>query len=126
MTKLTFTFSKWTIWTIETIEKGLKYVQIKTRHWRRSGVFVFNFEHIWHYFPPSHNHACWDFIEVLGVRLGIVQNGRFFFTKEGHCCFSQVCSNCFFFNLINFYLMRGLVIVVSCFNSFEFHAFDNR
>ena len=27
--------------TIETLEQGVKYV-----HWRRSGVFIVNFEHI--------------------------------------------------------------------------------
>ena len=29
--------------TIETLEQGVKYV-----HWRRSGVFIVNFEHISH------------------------------------------------------------------------------
>ena len=33
--------------TIETLEQGVKYVQ-KIRHWRRSGVFIVNFEHISH------------------------------------------------------------------------------
>ena len=28
---------------IETLKKGVKYVQ---RHWRHSGVFIINFEHI--------------------------------------------------------------------------------
>ena len=38
--------------TIETLEQGVKYVQkwtIKTpkrRHWRRSDVFIINFEHV--------------------------------------------------------------------------------
>ena len=40
--------------TIETLEQGVKYVlklMIKTperRHWRRSGIFIVNFEHISH------------------------------------------------------------------------------
>ena len=40
-TQLTFTSSKS---TIETVEKGVKYVQIC--HWRHSGVFIVNFKHI--------------------------------------------------------------------------------
>ena len=49
ITQLTFTCSKW---TIENLEKGVKYVQsqqIKTPewcNWRRSGVFIVNFEHV--------------------------------------------------------------------------------
>ena len=31
--------------TIETVEQGVKYVQSQ---WRRSGVFIINFEHILH------------------------------------------------------------------------------
>ena len=31
--------------TIETLEQGVKYVQSQ---WRRSGVFIVNFEHISH------------------------------------------------------------------------------
>ena len=31
--------------TIETLEQGVKYVQC---HWRRSGVFIGNLEHISH------------------------------------------------------------------------------
>ena len=33
--------------TKELLEKGVKYVQ---SYWRRSGVFIFNFEHISHLF----------------------------------------------------------------------------
>ena len=40
-TQLVFTCSKS---TVETLEKGLKYVQI--RQCRRFGVFIVNFEHI--------------------------------------------------------------------------------
>ena len=42
--------------TIETLEKGVKYVQSKTiktpkrRQWRRSDVFIVNFKHISHFF----------------------------------------------------------------------------
>ena len=32
--------------TLETLEQGVKYVQ--RRHWRCSGVFIVNFEHISH------------------------------------------------------------------------------
>ena len=39
--------------TIQELEQGLKYVQIcwmtlKGSQWRCSGVFIVNFEHIWH------------------------------------------------------------------------------
>ena len=35
--------------TIETLEQGMKYDQIYVRrHWRRSGVFIVNFEYISH------------------------------------------------------------------------------
>ena len=48
--QLTFTCSKS---TIETLERGVKYVKstIKTperRHLHRSGVFIVNFEHVLH------------------------------------------------------------------------------
>ena len=42
LNKPAFTCSKL---TIETLEQGVKYVQ---NHWRRSGVFNVNFEHISH------------------------------------------------------------------------------
>ena len=41
----------------ETLEQGVKYVQKLTikiaerRHWRRSGVFIVDFEHILHFVP---------------------------------------------------------------------------
>ena len=40
---------------IETLEKGSKYFKVnnedvRTRHWRRSWVFIVNFEHISHLF----------------------------------------------------------------------------
>ena len=40
---------------IETLEKGSKYFKVnnedvRTRHWRRSCVFIVNFEHISHLF----------------------------------------------------------------------------
>ena len=42
VTQLAFTCSNS---TIETIEKGVKYIQ---RQWDRLGVFIVNFEHISH------------------------------------------------------------------------------
>ena len=46
--QLTFNCSKS---TVETLEKGAKYVQLtikrqERRQWRRSGIFIVNFEHI--------------------------------------------------------------------------------
>ena len=41
----------------ETLEQGVKYVQKLTikiaerRHWRRSGIFIVDFEHISHLVP---------------------------------------------------------------------------
>ena len=51
----TFTCSKW---TIESPEKGMKYVQSKQqtpeqRKWHYAGVFMVNFEHISHLFLES-------------------------------------------------------------------------
>ena len=42
LSQAAFTCSKL---TVETVEQGVKYVQ-SWRHWRRSGVFTVNFEHI--------------------------------------------------------------------------------
>ena len=49
--------------TIETLEQVAKYVQIG--NWRRSGVFIINFEHISHLFLVSivnfeHEITDWD------------------------------------------------------------------
>ena len=32
----------------ETLEQGMKYVQSQQRQWRRSGIFILNFEHVSH------------------------------------------------------------------------------
>ena len=50
--QITFICSKL---AIEALEKGVKYIQSKIkaperRQWRRSGVFIVNFEHISHLF----------------------------------------------------------------------------
>ena len=38
----------WSKSKVKALEKGLKYFQ--SFHWRRSGVFIVNFEHISHLF----------------------------------------------------------------------------
>ena len=49
LTQSAFTWSKL---TIETLEQGVKYVKTtmtpERQDWRRSGVFIVNFEHILH------------------------------------------------------------------------------
>ena len=44
---------------IETLEKGVKYVQSQ---WRPSGVFIVNFEHISHVFLVL--SRCWQYGNV--------------------------------------------------------------
>ena len=50
--QLTFTCSKWTIETLENVWNMFKVNNKKLgrRHWRRSGVFIVNSEHILHLF----------------------------------------------------------------------------
>ena len=64
--------------TIETLEQGMKYLQ--SSQWRRSGVFIVNFDHISHLVLSNvyivnfeQVNACWHFRLLTEAVLGIQQ-----------------------------------------------------